>query len=174
MATHVAYVNKVIITGLLVRDPEFRHTTSGAPVSNFRVAATKRYRDLDGQVREEVCYIGVAAWNMLAESCHERLQKGSPVQIEGELKSRVREAGEGVRRSFVEIRAYHIKLFHEDGSQEDLPEAGTPVGAGTPRMVGAHAVTSQCGGDPDESPFRIVESSNDGFEPCHHVENEEL
>ena len=32
MAAHLAYINKVIITGLLVRDPEYRHTTTGTPV----------------------------------------------------------------------------------------------------------------------------------------------
>ena len=169
MAPQMTYINKVIMTGLLVRDPEYRHTTTGAPVSNFRIAATKRFRDSEGQMREEVCYIGVAAWHMLADSCRERLHKGSPVQVEGELKSRVRDAGEGVRRSFVEIRASHVRLFHEDGSQEDLPDAGPPAFAAAPtRDQADHS------GDQDGSPFRITESSSDGFEPVTHFENDEL
>jgi single-strand DNA-binding protein len=169
MAAHMAYINKVIMTGLLVRDPEYRHTTTGAPVSNFRIAATKRYRDSDGNLKEEVCYIGVAAWHLLADHCRERLRKGSAVQVEGELKSRVRDTGEGVRRSFVEIRAYHIKVMHEDGSQEDLLEAGMPAFA-PPNLRGREAFT----GDIDESPFRIVESSSDGLEPCKQTDNDEL
>ncbi|MBK7142600.1 MAG: single-stranded DNA-binding protein [bacterium] len=175
MAAHLAYINKVIITGLLVRDPEYRHTTTGAPVSNFRIATTKRYRDAEGSVKEEVCYIGVAAWHTLAESCRDRLRKGSPVQVEGELKSRVRDTGEGVRRSFVEIRAYQIRVVHDDGSQEDLLETGTPVLAATgSRSIGTRVASHGYDSDPDESPFRIMESSQDGFEPCHHNENEEL
>lgn len=173
MATHVAYINKVIITGLLVRDPEYRHTTTGAPVSNFRIATTKRYRDVDGNLKEEVCYIGVAAWHTLADLCRERLHKGSPVQVEGELKSRVRDAGEGVRRSFVEIRAHQIKVMHEDGSQEDLLDSATPALTSS----ASHSIGNRVAGftgDTEESPFRIVESSNDGFEPCHQLEKDEL
>ena len=120
-------------------------------------------------MREEVCYIGVAAWHLLADSCRERLHKGSPVQVEGELKSRVRDAGEGVRRSFVEIRASHVRLFHEDGSQEDLPDAGLPAFTAAPmRDQADHS------GEQDGSPFRITESSSDGFEPVTHFENDEL
>lgn len=173
MAAHLAYINKVIITGLLVRDPEYRHTTTGTPVSNFRIATTKRYRDVDGNLKEEVCYIGVAAWHVLADSCRERLRKGSPVQVEGELKSRVRDTGEGVRRSFVEIRAYQIKVMHEDGSQEDLLEGAAPaLTASSARSIGNRVAGFT--GDTEESPFQIVESSNDGFEPCHQLDNEEL
>lgn len=181
MAAQMAYINKVIMTGQLVRDPEYRHTTTGAPVSNFRIASTKRYRDTEGNTKEEVCYIGVAAWHILADSCRDRLHKGSPVQVEGELKSRVRDAGNGVRRSFVEIRAYHIKMFHDDGSQEDLAEspivpfaapAPVPVAAGmapTDRMT-----NRQVRGEVDESPFRIVESATDGYEPFTSNDTDEL
>ena len=170
MAAHLAYINTVIISGLLVRDPEFRHTTNGTPVSNFRIATTKRHRDEAGTVREEVCYVGVAAWHLLAESCCERLRKGSPVQIEGELKSRVRDSGDGVRRSFVEIRANHIRVMHDDGSHEDLADGN--ISAATPRDLSTRVAgyTGTC----DESPFRIVESSTDGFEPRHQLQNDEL
>lgn len=169
MAPQTTYINKVILTGLLVRDPEYRHTTTGAPVSNFRIAATKRFRDSDGHLREEVCYIGVAAWHMLADNCRERLRKGSPVQVEGELKSRVRDAGEGVRRSFVEIRASHVRLFHEDGSQEDLPDAGLPAFAAAPTRDQADLSYDQ-----DGSVFRMPESSTDDFEPVNQFDNDEL
>lgn len=176
MVAQMAYINKVIMTGQLVRDPEYRHTTTGAPVSNFRIASTKRYRDGEGNLKEEVCYIGVAAWHLLADNCKEKLRKGSPVQVEGELKSRVRDAGNGIRRSFVEIRAYYIKVFHEDGSQEDLLEMAsapyaTPVAAASPA---SRLTTHQVPGEVDESPFRIVETTSDGFEAFTPNETDEL
>ena len=35
-------MNKVILVGNLVRDPEYRTTGSGIPVCNFRIAVTRR------------------------------------------------------------------------------------------------------------------------------------
>ena len=116
------YINRVIMTGFVVRDPEFRHTTTGVPVSNFRIASTKRFNDGQGEIREEICYVGVAAWHELAEGCRRLLVKGSAVKIEGELKSRVRESGDGVRRSFVEIRASRIRFYQSGGEHVDLED----------------------------------------------------
>ena len=80
-------LNKVVIVGNLTKDPELRKTASGTPVSNFRIASSRRFRDGTGQSKEEVCYIGVVAWNRLADACYDYFRKGSSVLIEGELLS---------------------------------------------------------------------------------------
>lgn len=172
----LVYVNKVIMTGYVVRDPEFRHTTSGTPVSNFRIAATKRYADADGKPREEVCYVGVAAWNDLAEACKTSLVKGSAVQIEGELKSRVRESGDGVRRSFVEIRANRIRVLKAEGETLDLEDGGDTVAAAStvaPSVMVNHRLREN---NPaaDRSAYHMAESSRDEVEFLNTSDKEEL
>jgi single-strand DNA-binding protein len=67
--TKLPNLNKVLIVGNLVKDPELRYTTTGAPVVNFKIASNKKFRDGLGMQKEEVCYIGVVAWQKLAESC---------------------------------------------------------------------------------------------------------
>lgn len=116
------YLNKVMITGRLVRSPELRMTNAGVPVSNFKIACNKEYLDDEGQPKEEVCYIGIATWHNLAKACNEKLDKGTDVQIEGELKSRLRRSSNGVKRSFVEIRACRVSFLNSDGLMEDLGE----------------------------------------------------
>jgi single-strand DNA-binding protein len=109
------YLNEVRIAGRVVRDPELRSTSTGVPVSNFKVACSRTYTDESGSPREETCYVGVAAWQELAEHCKANLQEGVNVLVEGELKSRLRDNGKGVRRSFVEIRAHAVSLLDERG-----------------------------------------------------------
>ena len=88
-------VNSVLIAGNLTRDPAFRKTTNGTPVTNFWIASNRRFKDNNGQWRENVCYVGVVAWYKLAENCAENLKKGSAVIVEGELQSRSLRTEEG-------------------------------------------------------------------------------
>jgi single-strand DNA-binding protein len=92
-------------------------------VVNFSVASNRRYKDSSNQWQEDVCYIGIVAWNRLAESCKDRLKKGSAVLVDGELQSRSWKTEEGHNRSIVEIKARRIqflnkRVFVEDQDQE--------------------------------------------------------
>jgi single-strand DNA-binding protein len=42
-------VNLVIIAGNLTRDPIFRKTTNGTPVTNFWLACNRKFKDNNGQ-----------------------------------------------------------------------------------------------------------------------------
>jgi single-strand DNA-binding protein len=106
-------VNNVIIAGNLTRDPSFRKTTSGTPVANFWIASNRRFKDNNGQWRENVCYVGVVAWYKLAENCANNLRKGSAVIIEGELQSRSLRTEEGRNRNIVEIKARRIQFLNK-------------------------------------------------------------
>jgi len=105
-------INCTIIAGNLTKDPVFRQTTNGTPVVNFTIASNRKYRDASNQWQEEVCYIGVVAWNRLAESCLNRLKKGSAVLVDGELQSHIFKNDEGVPRNIVEIKARRIQFLN--------------------------------------------------------------
>ncbi len=118
-------LNAVIIAGNLTKDPVFRQTTNGTPVINFSIASNRKYRDANNQWQEEVCYVGVVAWNKLAESCTNRLKKGSAVLIDGELQSHVFKSDDGHSRNIVEIKARRIQFLNRKGTQSEIPH---PVG----------------------------------------------
>ncbi|MGB8656884.1 MAG: single-stranded DNA-binding protein [Candidatus Zixiibacteriota bacterium] len=120
--TKLPILNRVLIVGNLVKDPEMRYTSTGVPVANFKIASNKRFKDGLGVYREDVCYIGVVAWHKLAESCNEFLKKGSSVLIEGELRSRLKENGDGTRRSFVEIKALHVQFLDKKADAVPLDD----------------------------------------------------
>jgi single-strand DNA-binding protein len=117
--TRLPHLNKVIIVGNLTKDPELRYTTTGVPVANFRIASNKKYKDNAGLNKEEVCFIGVVAWQKLAESCSKYLKKGSAVLVEGELRSRFKENGDGSKRNLIEIRAFQVQFL--DKKSESIP-----------------------------------------------------
>ena len=116
-------LNSVIVAGNLTKDPVFRQTSNNTPVVNFHVAANRRYKDSSNQWQEDVCYVGVVAWNKLADSCKDRLKKGSAVSIDGELQSRTFKTEDGKNRTIVEIKAKRIQFlnkFSKQGNGEDV------------------------------------------------------
>jgi single-strand DNA-binding protein len=110
-------VNTVLIAGNLTKDPIIRKTTSGIPVINFCLASNRKYRDASNHWAEDVCYVGVVAWSRLAESCMEKLKKGSAVLVDGELQSRTWHTEEGTTRTVVEIKAHRIQFLNK----QELP-----------------------------------------------------
>jgi single-strand DNA-binding protein len=114
-------VNLVIIAGNLTRDPVFRKTTNGTPVTNFWLACNRKFKDNNGQWRENVCYVGVVAWYKLAESCSENLHRGSIVIVEGELQSRSIRTEESKNRNIIEIKARRIQFLNRIENVNGLP-----------------------------------------------------
>jgi single-strand DNA-binding protein len=106
-------INYVIVAGNLTKDPIFRETTNGTPVVNFSIASNRKFKDSTNQWQEDVCYVGVVAWNKLAESCRDRLRKGSAVLVDGELQSRSWKSDDGHNRSIVEIKARRIQFLNK-------------------------------------------------------------
>ena len=106
-------LNSVIVAGNLTKDPTFRETSNNTPVVNFHIAVNRRYKDSNSQWQEDVCYVGVVAWNKLADSCRERLAKGSAVLIDGELQSRTFKSDENKNRTIVEIKAKRIQFLNK-------------------------------------------------------------
>ena len=114
-------VNLIIIAGNLTRDPVFRKTTNGTPVTNFWLACNRKFKDNNGQWRENVCYVGVVAWYKLAESCSENLHRGSVVIVEGELQSRSIRTEDSKNRNIIEIKARRIQFLNRIESTNDQP-----------------------------------------------------
>ncbi len=125
-------LNNVVIAGNLTRDPSFRKTTNGTPVTNFSIASNRRFKDNNGQWRESVCYVGVVVWYKLAENCAEHLHRGSAVLIEGELQSRSFRSDEGRNRNIVEIKARRVQFLNKQDEgvevdKEDIVNEVNPV-----------------------------------------------
>ena len=121
----MASLNKVFLMGNLTRDPELRHTNSGAAVCVFGLAAGRRYTASSGEEREDVCFVEIEVWGLQAESCQNYLTKGAPALVEGRLRYdqwEDRETGQrrsrllvhGDRIQFLRAPARGAQGFHDD------------------------------------------------------------
>ena len=107
----MASVNKVIIVGNLGRDPELRHTQSGAPVCTLNIATTENWGDA-GNKQEKTEWHRVVVWNKQAENCAKFLAKGRSVYIEGKLQTRSwDDAQSGQKRYQTEIVAQTVQFL---------------------------------------------------------------
>ena len=77
--------NKVILVGHLTRDIELRYTHSGAAIGSCGIAVTRKYT-LNGEKREETCFVDITFFGKQAEIANQYLNKGSKLLIEGRLK----------------------------------------------------------------------------------------
>jgi single-strand DNA-binding protein len=107
----VPSLNKVILVGNLTRDPELRFIPSGQAVANLRLATNRRWKASNGEWKEDTCFVGVVVWGKDAESCAERVKKGSPVLVEGRLQNRSWQADDGQKRSILEVVSERIQFL---------------------------------------------------------------
>ena len=87
--------NRAIIAGNLTRDPEVRYTVNKKAYARFTLAVNNRYKDANGEYQETADYINIVAWGNFAEICGKYLKKGSPVLVEGRIRTGSYEAKDG-------------------------------------------------------------------------------
>jgi single-strand DNA-binding protein len=115
----MASVNKVILIGNLGADPETRYLPSGDAVANIRMATTDVWKDKTGEKQEHTEWHRVAFFGKLAEIAGEYLKKGSPVYIEGRIRTRKWQDKEGQDRYSTEIVADRMQLLGGRGGGSD-------------------------------------------------------
>jgi single-strand DNA-binding protein len=109
-------LNRVILMGRLVADPELKTTASGVSVTSFRIAVDRNYVK-SGEERK-ADFIDIVCWRQTAEFVCRYFGKGSLIAVEGQLQSRTYQAKDGTNRYVVEVVADNVSFTGErrDGS----------------------------------------------------------
>jgi len=121
-----------MLIGNLTRDPEMRTTTSGQSVTNFTVATSSQWNDVNGQRQERSEFHPIVAWGKLAEICSQYLIKGRRVYVEGRLPTREWATPDGQKRQRTEIVAENMIM---------LDKGQGPATGATPTMKAAADAT---------------------------------
>ncbi|MGE5527810.1 MAG: single-stranded DNA-binding protein [Patescibacteria group bacterium] len=126
--------NRIILVGRLTRDPECRYTPTGKAVCHMRIAVDRGVAS--GQGGQDADFINIVAWEKLAETCTNNLQKGRLVLVEGRLQIRQYEK-DGQRRDATEVVANAVRFLDRprdtaatmtaDRASEPVPPGGGPV-----------------------------------------------
>lgn len=125
----------ITMTGGLVDLPELRFTPSGHAVVNFRIAGKKRVKDASGQwVDGDPIYLGVSAWNKLAENVAETLtRKGQRVTVSGHLAQQWWEKdGEKKSKYVIEADSIAVDLTFSAYDEREAAPKAPAAGAADP------------------------------------------
>lgn len=116
-------LNKVIIVGRLVNDPEARVTPSGQQVCTFRMATNRVWTNpQSGQKQQSSEFHNIVLWRRLAEIASQFLTKGSLTLIEGRLQTRSWEDSSGNKKYRTEIVAERMQLGPKAAGKVIPPE----------------------------------------------------
>lgn len=106
-------INRIILVGRLVADPEMRTTSQGVAVANMRLAVDRKFRDQDGNRQTD--FINIVAWRKTAELCKEYLSKGKMIGVEGSLRVRTYQDKDGNNRTAYEVEADSVQFLEPKG-----------------------------------------------------------
>ena len=96
-------LNKIVLMGRLVANPELRHTQNGLSVTSFTLAVDRSYvRAGEEKVTD---FIDIVAWRSSADFAAKWFSKGQLVAVDGSLQTRTYQDKNGINRKVYEVIA---------------------------------------------------------------------
>ena len=126
----MASFNRVIIAGNLTRDPQLSYTPSNTPVCEFGMATNRKWRDREGNSREEVCFVDLVAYGRPAEVINQYMTKGGSLLVEGRLRYRQWTNKEGQNRNKLDVFVENFTFL--GGGQGGRAGGGRPAANNVP------------------------------------------
>ena len=128
-------LNKVMLIGNVGRDPEIRYLDQGSAqagqstkVATFTLATTDRYRDRNGELRENTEWHNLVLWRQLADIAERYIRKGSQIYVEGHIRTRSYADQQGQKKFMTEIVADNVQLLgRRDGEVVQDGYAAAPA-----------------------------------------------
>ncbi len=117
-----------VVSGNLGREPEMRYTPAGTAVTNLSLASNRRWTDRDGNRQQETDWFGISAWNGLAESCNQYLDKGSKVLVEARPGLERWTGNDGHERARIKLHAFSVEFLDARRQGDAGPTQAAPAG----------------------------------------------
>ena len=116
----MASLNKVILIGNAGKDAELKYMANGTPQAKFSVATTSS-RKVGDKWENETEWHNIIMWGDSAERQSQYITKGSPVYVEGRIKTRSWEKDDGTRAYMTEVVADKVMTLGKRESTDDWP-----------------------------------------------------
>ena len=144
----MASFNKVILIGNLVEDPELKQTPNGVPVTNFRIAVSRRFQNKDGQ--QEADFINIVCWRQSAEFVKRYFNKGRSILVCGSLQSRTWTDNNNQKRYTLEVVADEVSFVDRKPDSQPL---GNQMSAPAPYSSASEGISFEEMSTDDDLPF---------------------
>lgn len=122
----MASLNKAILMGNMVADPELKQTPSGVSVCSFRIGVQRRFKDANGQYASD--FINIVAWRQQAEFVSKYFRKGSSVVVVGSIQTRDYTDQQGNKRYVTEVVADEVSFGASKGDSQSAAPAFAGMG----------------------------------------------
>lgn len=153
-------LNKVMLIGNVGDDPKVRYlepnpqNPAAAPkVATFRLATSERFRDRNGELRENTEWHSIVAWRNSADVCEKFVRKGTQLFIEGKLRSRQWTDQNGGTRYVTEIVVDNLQLLNRKPESQGQPQAEAAQQPAPVAVVPPAAPQVQDASSDDDLPF---------------------
>ena len=119
-------LNKVILGGRVVADPELKQTPSGVSVVRIRIAVNRRFSSRNAEQTEpQADFFDVVAWRQTAEFVSKYFHKGSSICVVGSIQTRTWQDQQGQKRYSTEIVADEVN-FVDSRNENGAAQSYTP------------------------------------------------
>ena len=127
-------LNKVILGGRVVAEPELKQTPSGVSVVRIRIAVNRRFSSRNAEQTEpQADFFDVVAWRQTAEFVSKYFHKGSSICVVGSIQNRSWTDNQGNKRYATDIIADEVQFVDSraegsNGASQSgyTPDAYTP------------------------------------------------
>ena len=110
-------LNKITYQGRLTADVELKQTQSGVAFTEFTVAWSEKYKEI-----ETKCFMRCKAWRQTAEFVSKYFKKGSEILIEGRLVTEQWEKdGQAQSRTICDVEKVHFCGSKSDNGGNSAP-----------------------------------------------------
>lgn len=116
-------MNKVILTGNLVKDLELKYTNNNKAVLQNTIAAKNDFKNANGEYESQ--FINIEVWGKTAEFLNKYAGKGSKVLVEGKIVNRNYTAQDGTKRYVTNVAVEKVELL--DTKKQETTPAETKV-----------------------------------------------
>ncbi|MBO5648666.1 MAG: single-stranded DNA-binding protein [Clostridia bacterium] len=156
----MASLNKAILMGNLVADPELKQTPSGVSVCSFRIGVQRRFKDANGQYASD--FINIVAWRQQAEFVSKYFRKGSSVVVVGSIQTRDYTDQQGNKRYATEVVADEVSFGASKNDSSNAAPAFAGAGDfGNASAFGQGAPVSAPAAQPAAPKFEEIDGDED-------------
>ncbi len=122
-------MNKVLLTGRLVRDLELRHTQGGTANVSFSLAVDKnlsrqKREEFEAQNRPTADFPRVVVWGQMAENLTRYCGKGSQIAVVGRIETGSYEDKDGKTIYTTDVIAEAVEFLSKSSQSESKSNSG--------------------------------------------------
>ncbi len=145
-------LNKVMLIGNVGKEPEVKQTDNGK-VAVLSLGITEKYKDRNGEKKENTEWVKVVVWRNGAELVDNYVKKGAQLYVEGKLQTRSWDDSNGQKRYVTEVIASNIQMLGRKEGQSAPASSPAPSAPSYGNRYDTTPIPSAGEEETDDLPF---------------------